>query len=115
VTVLTHPKPGFDWSLVSWYPVDQPRPKACSYCGEPLRDGDLPLLIRSSNGHLAEFCAQCERHWWGTEWHNNAEITKAPEDVSIAEQVNRLRNIARIERLWWQIHGRPDDPRGEKP
>jgi hypothetical protein len=61
------PSGGFDWGLVSWGGPRQRRTKVCSYCGEMLREADLPLILWKPNGACAEFCDACQRRYWGLE------------------------------------------------
>ena len=64
------PKPGFDWTAVSWGGPDQVRTDQCSYCEAPLGDPsdddyEVPLILWNPAGWCAEFCIACQRRWWG--------------------------------------------------
>jgi hypothetical protein len=68
------PKPGFNWSLVAWGKPDSPRSAVCSYCFAAIGDGDVPLILWKDDGHAAQFCAGCQRTWWGmTSYHDEGD------------------------------------------
>ena len=64
------PNPGFNWMAVSWGGPDEPQTETCSYCeallGEPEDESyEIPLILCSTNGWVAQFCIACQRKWWG--------------------------------------------------
>lgn len=64
------PAAGFDWTAVSWGGPDQQRTTICSYCEAPIVDDDcdyldVPLILTTEDGWVAEFCDACQRKWWG--------------------------------------------------
>jgi hypothetical protein len=65
------PRKGFDWNHVSWGKPDSPRSALCSYCSAGIGEDDVPLILSSNNGHVAQFCDDCMRKWWGTGEINN--------------------------------------------
>jgi hypothetical protein len=64
VTTLS-PRPGFNWTAVSWGGPDEPRTDKCSYCDAPLSEDEVPLILWNNDGWAAEFCEACQRKWWG--------------------------------------------------
>jgi hypothetical protein len=56
------PKPGFDWSKVTWASAHALQPECCSYCGDPLGEAYVPLLLWNPRGDCAAFCTQCCFH-----------------------------------------------------
>lgn len=56
---------GFTWLAVSWAAPGEPRMETCSYCDAELRDDEVPLMLWNEDGWCAEFCAGCQRRWWG--------------------------------------------------
>lgn len=62
------PLPGFDWNRVAWGKPDSPRSAVCSYCFTSIgEDDEVPLILWTDDGHVAQFCAGCQREWWGME------------------------------------------------
>jgi hypothetical protein len=59
------PRKGFDWNHVSWGRPDSPRSALCSYCSAAIGEDDVPLILSSANGFVAQFCDDCMRKWWG--------------------------------------------------
>lgn len=70
---VLQPRLGFDWMLVSWGGPDETRTLTCSYCEQPLRDEEMPLVAWNEQGWCAEFCEACQRTWWGFEVLPNDE------------------------------------------
>ena len=59
------PKVGFSWGRVNWGHPDSRRSAVCSYCyGLP---GEVPLILTAESGHVAQFCDECQRRWFGLE------------------------------------------------
>jgi hypothetical protein len=61
------PRPGFQPMLIMWGAPDEPRTERCSYCGGPLDEDDVRLILWNEAGWCAEFCVDCQRTWWGLE------------------------------------------------
>lgn len=65
------PKPGFDWSKVTWSAPDGCVPVTCCYCGanvdfdDDLDDHAVPLMLWQESGACIKFCDDCMREWWG--------------------------------------------------
>jgi hypothetical protein len=59
------PKPGFDWTRVTWGRPDSPRSALCSYCSGKI--SKMPLVMWKPDGHAAQFCDDCAERWWGKE------------------------------------------------
>jgi hypothetical protein len=57
-------KPGFNWMQVSWGGPDEVRSDRCSYCEAVIADDDVPLIMTSKAGWLAQFCDACTDTWW---------------------------------------------------
>ena len=64
MTVLK-PKPGFPGERIVWGKPDAPRSSLCSLCFNLV--GPVPLLLCAEDGHVAQFCDDCMRKWWGLE------------------------------------------------
>jgi hypothetical protein len=56
-----NPRSGFDWTLVQWGGPKQRRTTRCSFCAEPFRDCEMPLILWKPDGSAAEFCENCQR------------------------------------------------------
>lgn len=67
MTASLKPLPGFQWDRIAWGQPDSPRSAVCSYCFTAINDGDVPLILWTEDGHLAQFCDECQRRWWGVE------------------------------------------------
>ena len=61
------PLPGFDWGKVEWGGPKEPATETCSYCGAPLDEESVPLILWMDDGSSARFCDDCQRKWWGFE------------------------------------------------
>lgn len=69
---MIKPKPGFDWTRVTWGgPYDRVT-ETCSYCGKTFPDDDadeendyIPLRLWNDEGYACAFCDDCQRTWWG--------------------------------------------------
>ena len=61
------PKPGFEWSRVTWSAPEGRIPPLCSYCFAPIAEGDVPLMLWKQNGAMAQFCERCGERWFGLE------------------------------------------------
>jgi hypothetical protein len=61
------PAPGFLWMAVSWGGPDEVVSDRCSYCSELISDDDVPLMLWTKAGWMAQFCDACQRRWWGLE------------------------------------------------
>ena len=59
------PKPGFDWSHVTWGRPDSPRSALCSYCSAAIQEKSVPLIMWNAESYAAQFCAVCQQRWWG--------------------------------------------------
>ena len=59
------PKPGFDWSHVSWGRPDSPPSVLCSYCSAGIPDESVPLVLHKDDGSAARFCDDCMSRWFG--------------------------------------------------
>jgi hypothetical protein len=59
------PKPGFDWSRLTWGRPDSPPSVLCSYCSAALREDDVPLTMWNKAGGSVRFCERCMQTWWG--------------------------------------------------
>jgi hypothetical protein len=59
------PKPGFNWLQVGWGGPDEPAAEECSYCGEPIPEETVPLILFRDDGWCARFCDACMVTWWG--------------------------------------------------
>ena len=59
------PKPGFDWDHISWGKPDSVRSALCSYCSAGIGENDVPLMLFRDDGHVAQFCDDCQLKWWG--------------------------------------------------
>lgn len=58
-------KRGFNWMQVSWGGPDEPRSERCSYCEAVIAEDDVPLILTSRTGWVAQFCDDCCTKWWG--------------------------------------------------
>jgi hypothetical protein len=72
MTASLRPRPGFNWTQVSWGGPDEVPTDTCSYCDAPLGsvdepDYEIPLMIGNGEGWCAQFCVECQRTWWGVE------------------------------------------------
>ena len=61
------PRAGFRWTQVNWGGPDEPRTEYCSYCGDAIPEGSVPLILWNAEGWCAEFCDHCQAAWWGVE------------------------------------------------
>lgn len=63
------PKDGFDWRLVHWGGPKERVSDRCSYrpCNAVIGDDEVPLMLWSPEGAMAQFCDKCCREWWGVE------------------------------------------------
>ena len=61
------PRPGFNWTAVSWGGPDEPPSDKCSYCGDELPEDSVPLMMWNKDGWAAQFCDTCQVRWWGLE------------------------------------------------
>jgi hypothetical protein len=59
------PRVGFDWNHVTWGRPDSVRSALCSYCSAAIGEGDVPLMMWKPDGHVAQFCDDCMKRWWG--------------------------------------------------
>jgi hypothetical protein len=61
------PKPGFLWASVVWGRPDSPRSALCSYadCLAAIGEDEAPLIMWKPDGSAAQFCAACQRRWFG--------------------------------------------------
>jgi len=59
------PKPGFDWGRVVWSAPDSRIAPICSYCFAGIGEDEVPLMMWKPDGHMAQFCTQCQATWWG--------------------------------------------------
>lgn len=66
MTVLK-PTDDFDWKLVVWGAPDDTVAENCSYCGEPLGEDEMPLIMWNKAGWTVQFCENCQRKYWGLE------------------------------------------------
>jgi hypothetical protein len=65
--MILRPKAEFDPLLVCWGGPGQPRTDCCSYCSGGFRDNEVPLILGTEDGWVAEFCEGCQRRYWGFE------------------------------------------------
>jgi hypothetical protein len=68
------PKPGFDWNRVTWGRPDSVRLVLCSYCSASIPEDSVPLIMWQKNGRAAQFCDNCQRHWWGMSSYDSPDI-----------------------------------------
>jgi hypothetical protein len=62
------PKPGFDWSRVTWGRPDSVPSVLCSYCSAVIPEESVPLITWDrESGLTARFCDACMETWWGFE------------------------------------------------
>ena len=61
------PRPGFDWTMVSWGGPDEPVSDRCGYCGDDIPEDSVPLILGNDAGWCARFCDHCQAAWWGVE------------------------------------------------
>jgi len=66
------PRPGFDQARIRWGRPTERVAAECSYCGAFLRfadnkDDDMPLILSTAEGYLAQFCRDCQSTWFGLE------------------------------------------------
>lgn len=61
------PRPGFNWTAVSWGGPDEPIAEACSLCEAPIGEDSVPLILWNPQGWCARFCRACQKKWWGVE------------------------------------------------
>lgn len=61
------PRPGFNWSAISWGGPDEPQSDQCSYCGDEIPEDDVPLRLWNKDGWAAQFCDACQERWWGVQ------------------------------------------------
>jgi hypothetical protein len=66
--VALSPGTNLNWTAVSWGAPDQRRTDSCSYCGKPLSEDEIPLILWNDDGWCAEFCEACQRTHWGMEF-----------------------------------------------
>ena len=59
------PKAGFNWMAVSWGGPSEPLVRSCSYCDAEIAEDDVPMIMWTSEGFCARFCADCQSRWWG--------------------------------------------------
>lgn len=59
------PKPGFDWSRITWGRPDSVVSVLCSYCAASIPEDAMPLRVWQEDGSAAQFCDDCQRRWWG--------------------------------------------------
>lgn len=59
------PKPGFDWTRVSWGGPDQVQSDSCSYCDANIPADAVPLRLWNADGWAAVFCDPCAAAWFG--------------------------------------------------
>lgn len=57
-------KPGFEWGRVVWGKPESPRSKLCSLCFCAIGDSDVPLILTTEKGFVAQFCDDCVVRWW---------------------------------------------------
>lgn len=67
------PLPGFDWSRLKWGAPDAPQSDNCSYCAAEIPDGSVPLILWRADGSAIQFCAACQKRWWGMESYEQGE------------------------------------------
>lgn len=65
MTATLKPKPGFDWDHISWGAPNSVRSALCSYCSAGIGEDDVPLILSSDKGYVAQFCNDCMARWWG--------------------------------------------------
>jgi hypothetical protein len=65
------PKPGFDWSRVTWGRPDSPPSVLCSYCSASLPGDSVPLILTTGQGYAARFCDACAETWFGLQFVPN--------------------------------------------
>lgn len=59
------PKPGFDWSKLTWGRPDSVPSVLCSYCSASIGEDTVPLIMSSPQGWTVRFCDRCVEKWWG--------------------------------------------------
>lgn len=58
------PVADFNWLQVSWGGPDEPVATECSYCNVPFTEDEVPLMLGTEAGWVAQFCeACCQRYW----------------------------------------------------
>lgn len=60
------PREGFDWNRVTWGRPDAVRSALCSYCSAGIGIDDVPLVLSTPQGYVAQFCEDCSKRWWFT-------------------------------------------------
>lgn len=51
----------FDWRKVQWEAPSAMPGDRCSYCGAPIGEDDVPLILwMTETGLTARFCCECE-------------------------------------------------------
>ncbi|MFZ1109889.1 MAG: hypothetical protein WAN43_16260 [Rhodomicrobium sp.] len=58
------PKPGFDWTRLTWGRPDSPPSALCSYCSAPLSGNEVTLVLWDDKARRADFCDACQNTWW---------------------------------------------------
>lgn len=53
------PKPGFDWSRLTWGRPDSPPSALCSYCSAVIPENSVPLIMTDDSGYTVRFCDAC--------------------------------------------------------
>ncbi|MFZ1109888.1 MAG: hypothetical protein WAN43_16255 [Rhodomicrobium sp.] len=59
------PKPGFDWTRLTWGRPDSPPSALCSYCSAVIPEDSVPLIMWDKKGRSIRFCDACMETWWG--------------------------------------------------
>ena len=58
------PKPGFDWSKLTWGRPDSHPSVLCSYCSAVIPDDSVPLIMWKGDGSSVRFCDRCIKQWF---------------------------------------------------
>lgn len=80
MTMQIQPKPGFDWSHITWGKPDSPVSAICSYCSAGISEEAIPLRLWRGDGTAAQFCDACQAKWWGMQTFDDAPFEDADSD-----------------------------------
>lgn len=81
MTARLEPKPGFDWSRVTWGKADSPVSALCSYCSAGIGEDDMPIRVWRQDGSAAQFCDACAARWWGLKSYDGERKADGNDDT----------------------------------